>query len=454
METTNVRWPDSLWAAVTPQGPDLPELIGAERADVIVIGAGFTGLSTALHLREAGVDVVIVEAAEPGWGASGRNNGQVIPTLSRPDPEDIIAKHGAVGERFVTMLRDSASTLFDVVQKYKIDAEQEQSGWVQPVHSPGRIKIAERRVKQWSKFGAPVELLSRDEVRDMTGSDAWFGGFWNKTGGHVNPLALARGLARAALSLGARIYARSPAISFERRNDKWIVKTEKGEISGRALVMATNAYSGAFSKSLVPDIATEVMPVLSWQMSTQPLSDNVRKTIIPGRQAMSDTHGELYFARYDARNRLVTGGAVLGPGNKVERIKARVTERLQRLWPQIGEVSFDYVWNGYVGMTADFLPRIHRLGPNAYGWTGCNGRAVALTIPLGRELSRAVQGVPESELALPFTEPVTYMAHGLLRKIAPWMLVLYRRRDAQELLKGDNFELLRWAERVLASRRS
>jgi glycine/D-amino acid oxidase-like deaminating enzyme len=453
MDTTNVRWPDSLWAAVTPQGPELPELTGTQQADVIVIGAGFTGLSTALHLRESGVDVAVVEAAEPGWGASGRNNGQVIPTLSRPDPEDIIAKHGAVGERFVAMLRDSASTLFDVVQKYKIEAEQEQSGWVQPVHSPGRIRIAERRVKQWSKFGAPVELLSREQTTDMTGSDAWFGGFWNKTGGHVNPLALARGLARAALGLGARIYARSPAISFERRNDKWIVKTEKGEISGRALVVATNAYSGEFSKSLVPEIATEVMPVLSWQMSTQPLSDNVRKTIIPGRQAVSDTHGELYFARYDARNRLITGGAVLGPGNKVERIKARVTERLQRLWPQIGDIKFDYVWNGYVGMTADFLPRIHRLGPNAYGWTGCNGRAVALTIPLGRELAKAVQGVPESELALPFTEPVTYVAHGLLRRIAPWMLLLYRQRDAQELGKGNSFELLPWAERILATRR-
>jgi len=454
MDTTNVRWPDSLWAAATPQGPELPELVGTEQADVIVIGAGFTGLSTALHLREAGVDVAVVEAAEPGWGASGRNNGQVIPTLSRPDPQDIIAKYGAAGERFVAMLRDSASTLFEVVKKYNIEAEHEQSGWVQPVHSPGRIRIAERRVKQWSKFGAPVELLSKEQVADMTGSDAWYGGFWNKTGGHVNPLALARGLARAALGLGARIYARSPAISFERRNDKWIVKTAKGEISGRALVMATNAYSGEFSKSLVPEIATEVMPVLSWQMSTNPLSDNVRKTIIPGRQAMSDTHGELYFARYDARNRLITGGAVLGPGNKVERIKARVTERLQRLWPQIGDVTFDHVWNGYVGMTADFLPRVHKLGPNAYGWTGCNGRAVALTIPLGRELAKAVQGVPDNELALPFSEPVTYVAHGLLRKIAPWMLLLYRQRDAQELGKGNSFELLPWAERILASRRS
>jgi glycine/D-amino acid oxidase-like deaminating enzyme len=124
---------------------------------------------------------------------------------------------------------------------------------------------------------------------------------------------------------------------------------------------------------------------------------------------------------------------VIGPGNKVERIKARVTERLQRLWPQIGEVSFDYVWNGYVGMTTDFLPRIHKLGPNAYGWTGCNGRAVALTIPLGNELAKAVRGVPENELALPFTEPVPIVAHGILRKLAPLMLLVYRRRDAREM---------------------
>jgi len=433
MNDRAVRWPPSLWAAVTPAGPELPDLTGTQQADVIVIGAGFTGLSTALHLREAGIDCAIVEAMEPGWGASGRNNGQVIPTLSRPDPLDIIAKHGPAGERFVMLLRDSASTLFDTARRYGIDAEQEQTGWVQPVHSPGRIKIAERRVRQWSKFGAPVELLSREQARDMLGSDAWFGGFWNRTGGHINPLALSRGLARAALERGVRIFARSPAERFERHDGKWLVKTANGEVRGRALVVATNAYSGEIEKSLVPDIAREVMPVKSWQMSTQPLSDNVRKTIIPGRQAMSDTHGELYFARYDARNRLVTGGAVIGPGDKTARLKARVTERLQRLWPQIGEVTFDHVWNGYVGMTTDYLPRIHRLGPDAYGWTGCNGRAVALSIALGGELSKAVRGIAENELALPFTTPVPIPAHGLLRKLAPLMLLLYRRRDAREI---------------------
>src|SRR3981081_101829 len=235
MDPATVRWPDSLWAAVTPPGPQLPVLEGAAQADVIVIGGGFTGLSTALHLREAGIDVAIVEAMEPGWGASGRNNGQVIPTLSRPDPDDIVAKYGAAGERFVGLLRDSASTLFDVARRYQLQAEQEQTGWIQPVHSPGRIRIAERRVRQWSKLGAPVELLSRDETRQMLGSDAWFGGFWNRSGGHINPLALSRGLARVLLEQGGRIFARSPAISFERRNDRWLVKTAEGQISGRAL---------------------------------------------------------------------------------------------------------------------------------------------------------------------------------------------------------------------------
>ena len=433
MNAIDVRWSDSLWAAVTPSGPDLPELTGMQEADVIVVGGGFTGLSTALHLREAGVDVAVIEAMEPGWGASGRNNGQVIPTLSRVDPEDIIVRHGAAGERFVALLRDSASVLFDVARRYGIDAEHEQTGWVQPVHSPGRIKIAERRARQWLKFGAPVELLSCDQVKDMLGSDAWFGGFWNRSGGHINPLALSRGLARVALDRGARIFARSPVLALERRNNRWLAQTAKGAISGRALVVATNAYSGEFSKSLVPEMAHEVVPVLSWQMATQPLSDNIRKTVIPGRQAMSDTHGELYFARYDARNRLITGGAVIGPGNKVERIKARVTERLQRLWPQIGEVHFDHVWNGYVGMTTDFLPHIHRLGPDAYGWTGCNGRAVALAIAIGDELSKAVRGVPESDLALPFTQATPLPFHGLLRKLAPLMLLVYRRRDAREI---------------------
>lgn len=440
-DPSSVTWPPSLWAATAPPGPELPSLSGDVQADVVVIGGGFTGLSTAIHLREAGSEVVVIEAAEPGWGASGRNNGQVIPTLAGHDPSAMVKRHGEAGERFNALLRDSAQYLFDTIRKYDIAAEAEQAGWVQPVHSPGRFRLAEKRVREWSAIGAPVELLDRQATAQMLGSEAWFGGFWNRTGGHINPLALTRGLAKTALGLGATIYARSPARSMTHENGRWIVKTPAGQVTARALVLATNAYTGEFEPGLAPEVASEVIPVLSWQMATQPISDNIAKTIIPGRQAMSDTHRELYFARWDARNRLVTGGAAVFPGAGGANLRPAVAERLKRLWPQLGEIGFDYVWSGYIGMTPDNLlqpqvpgyPRIHRLGPDAYGWVGCNGRAVALSISLGRGLARATQGVAIETLGLPLSEPRPQPLRGLVRRIAPLALPLYRRLDAAEI---------------------
>ena len=431
----SIAWPPSLWAAVTPPGPALPSLEGLVETEVVVIGGGFTGLSAAIHLREAGIPCVLVEAAEPGWGASGRNNGQVIPTLSRHDPAAIIRRHGAAGERFVHLLRDSASILFDLARRHGIaaEAEAEQAGWVQPAHSPGRVRLAERRMRDWESHGAPVEMLDRAALERMLGSDAWYGGWWNRSGGHVNPLGLARGLARAAQALGATLLARSPVQHIAHRDGRWIVTGERGEVVARALILATNAYTGNFSKALTPEIAREVVPVLSWQMATTPIGDNVRRSIIPGRQAMSDTHGELYFTRWDARGRLITGGAVAIPVNQAARLRPMVGARLQRLWPQLGEVQFDYVWSGQIGMTLDYFPHLHRLGPDAVGWAGCNGRAVALSVALGREFVRVVQGVPDNELALPFTAPTPVPLHGLVRKGASLMLNLYRWRDSREV---------------------
>jgi glycine/D-amino acid oxidase-like deaminating enzyme len=426
-------WPPSLWADVTPAGPPLPALEGQHATDVVVIGAGFTGLSTALHLRRVGIGVTVLEAMEPGWGASGRNNGQVIPTLSRPDPDDIVARHGEAGERFVALLRDSASMLFDLVREEGIAAEAEQTGWIQPVHSPGRMRIAERRVAQWLRRGAPVELLSRAELARRLGSAAWFGGWWNRTGGHVNPLALARGLASAVIAHGGTLFAHTPVTSFERAGRVWRVATERGEVSAAALVLATNAYTGEIEQGLAPRIAREVVPVLSWQMATQPLGDNIRGAILPERSAMSDTHAELYFARYDARHRLVTGGALVNAANGAERLMPHLGERLARLFPQIGPVRFDYVWNGYVGMTRDYMPRLHRLGPGGYAWVGCNGRAVALSVALGREFARVIAGAPEAEVALPFTDPEPIPFHPLVRRLAPLMLLEYKRRDLREI---------------------
>lgn len=278
-----------------------------------------------------------------------------------------------------------------------------------------------------------MELLGAAEVAAITGSRMWHGGWTNPTGGHVNPLALARGLARRVTELGGQIFVRTPATRYFHQDGAWRVVTPMGTVNAAALVLATNAYSAEFAPGLAPDIARQVVPVLSWQMATQPLGDNVRRHVIPGRQAVSDTHGELHFARYDARNRLVTGGALIGTVNAAARLRGRVGARLERMFEQLGDVTFDYLWSGYLGMTADYMPRVHRLGPDGYAWAGCNGRGVALSIAMGREMARAICGAPPGELALPFSAPAPLPLHGLVRRLAPLRLLEYRWRDAREI---------------------
>ncbi|HYG90416.1 MAG TPA: FAD-binding oxidoreductase [Azospirillum sp.] len=422
--------PNSVWEATAPPPPALPSLDESVQADVLVIGGGFTGLSAALHLAEAGKRAVVLEASELGRGASGRNNGQVIPTLTRPDPDDLVARFGPkAGERFVALVRDSAAYLFDTVRRLGIDCAAEQTGWVQPAHSPGRIKIAERRVEQWGRRGAPVELLDRAQVSALLGTDAYYGGWINRTGGHINPLALVRALAAKVVEKGARVYVNSPALSVERRGDRWVARTPQGEVTADALVLGTNGYAA----SIFPEIRTEVVPILSWQMATSPLGDNVRKTVLPGRQAMSDTHGDLRFMRYTADNRLVSGGALLIPVNGPERLKKIVGARLAGMFPQLAGVTFDFVWNGRIAMTTDYFPRVHRLGPNGFGWAGCNGRGVALSFSLGRELAAAVAGRDPDELALPFVAPTPLPFNSLLQRIGPLKLLQYRWNDSREI---------------------
>ena len=425
----------SLWRAFTPPTTKFEALTGNVETDVTIIGAGFTGLSTALHLAKAGKSVTVLEAEDVGFGASGRNNGQVIPVLTRADPDYLTGKFGEAGERFINLIGDSAAYLFDLVREHALECEAEQSGWIQPAHSPGRFKaISEKRYRQWEKYGADVELLDKADLESRIGTNFFFGGFGNKTGGHVNPLALTQELARAATENGATIYEHSPAMSYTEEGDGWQVAIPEGSIRSRALVVATNAYTGEAAPALAPRLARSVMPVTSWQLATAPLSDNVRSTVVPDRQAISDTHGDLHFFRYDARNRLITGGALAMPFNGHSRIRARIAKRLQRIFPQFIEPEIEYSWTGYVGATRDHTPHFHKLGPNGWTWIGCNGRGVALSVALGVELAKAVQGVSENDLAFPLTEIEPLPLHGLLRAAArPFTLSLYRYRDWREM---------------------
>lgn len=399
-----------------------------------MIGGGFTGLSSALHLARRGLSVVLLEANAVGWGASGRNNGQVIPILTAAEPDAMIARHGAAGERFARLVGASAGYLFDVAREEGIEAEAEaeQAGWFQPAHSPGRIRLSEKRVDAWRRLGFPAELLDANASEKLLGSGFWHGGMFNPTGGHVNPLGLARGLAAAAERRGAIIHEDSPATDWAREGDFWRARTAEGAVKARALVLATNAYTDHSVASLAPRLARTIVPVLSWQMSTEPIGDNLRANILPGRQAVSDTRGDLRFFRYDARNRIITGGAVLGSWNVAERVKATAAARMAEAFPDLGAPKMTHVWSGYVGMTRDRFPRIHRLGPDGWAWIGCNGRGVALSVSLGREMAAAIAGEPEAELALPLSEPDPLPAHSIVRRIAPWYLAWLKRADHKE----------------------
>ncbi|MCX7139522.1 MAG: FAD-dependent oxidoreductase [Proteobacteria bacterium] len=423
--------PVSLWADTAPAAPATDSLpSGEHRADVLVIGAGFTGLSTALAAAGRGADVVLLEAAEIGSGGSGLNNGQVIPCLSRADPDEIVAARGAgKGEALVALIRDSAQATFDLIRRHKIACDAVQNGWLQPAHTPGRVeRISKPRFEQWRRRGAPVELLDQDAVAALTGSRYWHGGWRNPTGGHVDPLALARGLARAAMDAGVRLHTRSPVIGMERAGEGWLVRTDAATVLAKRVVIATNAYG---TDRVWPGLDRSWVPMRSYQMATSPLPDTVRRSILPSDTAMSDTHGDLYFCRFDRRGRLVTGGALIFDRDFEPRLKRRIGDRMALLFPQIGEPSFDYVWHGQLSMTEDKLPHMHALAEGVITWVGCNGRGVALGIALGPVLADAALGAAPADLPLPLTELGRVPAHALAARIAPWMLALFRWRDAQ-----------------------
>ncbi|MGR3803122.1 NAD(P)/FAD-dependent oxidoreductase [Marinibacterium profundimaris] len=426
-------FPNSLWAATAPDRVPSAPLKGAAETDVAIIGAGFTGLSAAIEARRRGHEVTVVEANAAGWGASGRNNGQVIPILTSAEPDVWVARYGDAGRRMVDLIGNSADVLFDLVRDFDMQAEAEQSGWFQPAHSPGRVALSRKRVDAWQRFGFPAELKTAEETAEILGSSFWYGGMYNPTGGHINPLALAREMARVAEDLGATLHEDSPVTSFDRVGQDWVIRTAQGTLKARALILATNAYTGQIAPRLAPRIARSVVPVLSWQMATKPVGDNLLAKLLPGRQAVSDTRGDLRFFRYDARNRLITGGAVMGNVDVENRVRRKAANSLAEAFPELGVPEMTHVWSGYIGMNWDRFPRVHKIGPDGWAWVGCNGRGVALGTSLGRELARAATGQPEDELALPVTEPWAFPAHAIVRRVAPAYLTWLKRQDKKEI---------------------
>lgn len=386
-----------LWAATAPKPPETQPLSSALKTDVAIVGGGFTGLSAALHLAEAGINVVVVEANEIGYGGSGRNAGLVNAGLWVPLPDMIKMLGPDAGERMIEDLGNAPAVVFDLIAKHKIECEATHNGTLHMAHSKKGFAELATRTEQWAKRGAPVELLDAAAATEMTGAKTYHGALLDRRSGTIQPLAYARGLAHAAIDAGAQVFTQSPAQSIERQGDRWEVKTPSGAVSADRLLVATGGYGQD-----TPEAQRTTVPYFYFQCATKPLSHNLLSEILPQKQGTWDTHPVLRSFRLDAEGRMIFGSiGKLDAGGGLHKNWAM--RSLQSIYPQISEDAWEEAWYGRIAMTQDHLPRLVEIGPNGLSIYGYNGRGIGPGTVFGRAIAKYFETGDATALPFPFT---------------------------------------------------
>ena len=373
---------------------------------MVVVGAGYTGLSTALHLARAGRRVVVLDAGEPGWGCSGRNGGQVNPGGVKVLPEDIHAALGPVwGARLVEFGDRSCDLVFELIERHGIECEALRPGYVSGGYGAKGRRFNREWARQWSERGCEVRFLERDEVAELIGTRRYGSGMHDARGGSVQPLAYARGLARAAIEEGAVVHGASAATAIDRNGAGWSVRTERASVGCEFVALATNGYTG----DLWPGLRQSVVPVASFVTATAPLGHNVLPSVLPGRHAVSETARVIVYYRLDRQGRFIIGGRgrwfdVADRGD-VSHVRAAAV----RLFPQLEDVAWEYHWAGWPAITRDHLPRLFALERGVYAGLGYNGRGVASATLMGQQLANVI--LDEAEPLVEVRGPERFAFH-------------------------------------------
>ncbi|MCV3210833.1 FAD-binding oxidoreductase [Mesorhizobium sp. YC-39] len=399
--------PRSLYRETAGGVGNYPALKDAQRARIAIIGGGFTGLSTALHLAEAGEDVAVLEARQPGWGASGRNGGQVNPGL-KYDPDTIEALFGPdLGPRMVDFSYGAPDFTFDLIKRLSIACDIRRNGTIRAAVRPKPAGAVRTTAEQCERRGMPVSMLDAKAMAARTGTDRYMSGMLDARGGDLHPLKYALGLAAAAQNAGARIFGDSEVLSLSREAGQWLLKTGNGSLSAEKVLIATNGYTG----TLWPGLEQSLVPVFSAIAATESLPPPVAAAILPERPVVYEAGNITVYYRIDAQNRLLMGGR--GPMRPVADASAigYLSDYARQLWPALAKTRWTHGWNGRVAITKDHLLHVHEPEDGILICLGYNGRGVAMASAMGSVLAKRLRGDETAPFPMPISQVKTIRFH-------------------------------------------
>jgi glycine/D-amino acid oxidase-like deaminating enzyme len=395
-----------LYRDTAEPAPPTPPLQGSVLVDIAIVGGGITGLSTALHAAEAGARVVLLEAEDPGFGASGRNGGQVNPGL-KLDPETVERDFGPdLGRRMNALAGAAPSLVFDLIDRHRIACDARRNGTLRAAVRPKHAAAIRTTVDQFARRGAPVEYLQRAGIAALTGTERYVGAMLDRRGGDLNPLSFARGLAQAAIGAGAAVHGGTRVSRATREAGAWRLDTAGGSVVASHVVLATNGYTDR----LWPDLRRTIVPLFGAIAASDRLPDTLARAIMPSRSVLYESGAITVYYRIDSGQRLLIGGR--GPMREIHCVGAipHLLAYARKLWPVLAGVRWTHAWGGRLAMTRDHYPHVHEPAPGVVVSVGYNGRGVAMATAMGAQLARRIMQ-PDVPIDMPVTDMKTIALH-------------------------------------------